>query len=80
MLPPHDLVSCGITDVDSIVLFRLFEDRPEDMSMPESLFDVMRIFVGIGVSMVRSVFARPEFDAPLDCSCAEEGEGELQWC
>ena len=79
MLEPDDgiLVEvCDISTADSPWI--LLHDHPAEMTVEETLADTVRVFVGVGVSVVSSMISGPPSNGALHASGAAEGEEDLE--
>jgi hypothetical protein len=77
VLPPHDLVLAQIADVRNTGFAARFQEHPADVRVPKSLMSVVRVEVGIGVSVVSAVATRPPLDRPLNRADASKGKNVL---
>lgn len=69
VLPHDDLVLLEVADVRNTGLAAGFEQHPANVGEPETAMSVVRIEVGVRVSMVRTMAARPPMDGALDGGC-----------
>lgn len=68
VLPSDNLVARQVGDVGDTDLGSRFEDHPADMSPPETLVSRVRVKLGVGVPMMRTMTSRPPLDGPLNCT------------
>ena len=78
VLPLDDLVSAQVRDVGNTDLASGLDDHPSDVGPPEPLVGGVRVELGVGVSVVRSVTAGPPLDRSLDGSGTSEGKSVLK--
>jgi hypothetical protein len=77
VLPPDDLVLAKIADVRNTGLATGLDEHPADMRVPETLVGVVRVEVGVGVTMVSAVTTRPPLDGTLNGTGAGHGQEVL---
>ena len=79
VLPPNDLVPAQVTNVGDTGLAAGLDEHPANVGPPEALVRVVRVEVGVGVTVVGTVAAGPPLDGALDRACASHREEVLEW-
>lgn len=79
MLPPDDFVLAQVADVGNSGLSARLDEHPTDMRVPEAFVGVVGVQVGVGISVMGTVTARPPLDGTLNSSSSGHGEEVLQW-
>lgn len=77
MLPSNNLVLAQVADISNTGSTSRLEDHPTDMSPPETVMSIIRIKVGIGVTMVSAMATGPPFDGAFNGTSTSEGEEVL---
>ena len=78
VLPADDRVLAQVADIGHTRLVTGLQDHPANVGEPETLVRVVRVKVGVGVTMVRAVAAAPPFDRALDGTSTRDREHVLQ--
>jgi len=78
VLPPHNLVLAQIADVGDAGLTTWFEEHPTDVGKPEALVSVVRVQVGVSVTVVGTVAPGPPFNRTLDGTSTSHSQYVLQ--
>lgn len=78
VLPPDNLVLAQVTDVSDTRLATRLNDHPANVRPPETQMRVVRVELGVGVSVVRTVTTGPPLDRAFDCTGTRRGESILE--
>ena len=78
MLPSDDRALAQVTDVGNTGLVAGFEKHPANMREPEALVGVVRIEVGVRVTMVGAVTAAPPLNRALNSTSSSYGKEVLE--
>ena len=70
VLPPDNFALGEIADVRNTGLAAGFNNHPTDMGPEKAAVCIVRVQVGIGVTVVRTMATRPPLDGTLNCACA----------
>lgn len=80
VLPDDDWVLVEIGDIGtSNTLWVLLHDHPSNVRVPETLLDRVGILVGVGVSVMGTMIARPPTDRSLNGSSTNQSEEKFEW-
>jgi hypothetical protein len=77
MLPPHNITLGQVAHVGDAWFTAGFNHHPADVRPPQALVSVIRVEVGVGVSVMRTVTTGPPLDRTLDCASASHGKDIL---
>lgn len=78
VLPLDDIVLAEITDIGDSGLSARLEQHPADMREPETVVGIVRVQLGVGVSVMGAVATRPPFNGTLHSSGSCHCENILQ--
>ena len=78
VLPPYNLVLAQITNVGNAGFTTGLENHPTEMGEPEALVGVVRVQVGVGVTVVGTVTPGPPLDRAFDSSSTGHGQSVLE--
>lgn len=78
VLPFDDLALAQVTNISDARFPAWLQQHPTDMRIPETLVGVVRVEVGIGVTMVCAVTPRPPLDGTLYCSSTRKRQEILK--
>ena len=70
VLPANDRVLAEVANVGNTRLSAGLHQHPADVGVEETLMGVVRVEVGVGVTMVCTVATRPPLDRTLDGTCS----------
>lgn len=74
VLPADDVVAGEIRDVSDTRLTAGLENHPTNVGPDKAVMGAIRIKVGVSVTMMSAVAARPPLDRTLNSTCASESE------
>lgn len=78
MLPADDLVLAEIGDIRDAGLAAGLDNHPAHMGPEETVVGAVRVEVGVGITVVRTVTTSPPLDRALDGTCTGDGEGVFE--
>jgi hypothetical protein len=78
VLPPDDRVLAQVANVCDTNLIPRFQNHPADVRPPEALVRIVGVKVGVGVTVVCTVSARPPLDRPLNGTGSSHGQEVLE--
>lgn len=79
VLPNNNRILVQVGDVCSTDSFRvLLQNHPSQMRVHKTLADTIRVFIGIGITMVSPVIPRPPTDRSLNGTTSNSGKENLK--
>ena len=77
-MPAYDLVLGQIGDISDTGAAAGLDEHPSDVAVPEALVRVVWVEVGVGVTVVCAMAARPPLDGSLNGAGAGSGKEVLE--
>lgn len=78
VLPSNDSVAAQVRHIGNTDLASRLDQHPADVSPPETFVCGIRVELGVGISVMRSVTSRPPLDRALYGTSASYGKSVLQ--